>query len=135
MILVCCVDEIWGMAFFGRRQSRDRLLCENLASSAGETAIWMDERSAPLFKDSGAKVLCGEDFAQLAAPGEFCFLEFSSPARVEPLAEKIILYHWNRRYQSDLKFDISLENWKLISTEEFPGSSHEKITKEVYVRE
>ena len=50
--------------------------------------------------------------------------------------EKIILYRWNRKYPADFRFDINLEDseWKLAETREFTGSSHEKITEEVYVR-
>ena len=50
--------------------------------------------------------------------------------------DNIIIYKWNRIYPSDLYFDIDIKNgqWKLIETEEFQGSSHEKITKEIYRR-
>ncbi len=43
---------------------------------------------------------------------------------------------WNRTYPSDLYFDINVQNeqWELIESEEFQGSSHEKITKEIYRR-
>ena len=49
--------------------------------------------------------------------------------------ESVILYKWNRRYPSDTKFDLDLNGWTLISTTDFPGSSHEKITEEVYIRD
>ena len=48
--------------------------------------------------------------------------------------EQLIVFHWNRAYPGDFYLDIPLDQWKLVSTDEFPGSSHEKITKEVYVR-
>ena len=53
---------------------------------------------------------------------------------LEPLAEALILYRWNRRYPSDLTFRIPLSEhgWKLETVTEFSGFSHEKITEEVY---
>lgn len=135
MTLVCCVDDIMGMAFFGRRQSRDSHLYEDLVKEADGKLINMLQRSAPLFANTDAHIAASEAPWEAAAEDEFCFIEFSSPSVFEEKAEKIILYRWNRRYQSDVKFDIDLSKWKKLSEIEFPGSSHEKITKEVYIRE
>ena len=46
------------------------------------------------------------------------------------------LYYWNRRYPSDLKFDIDFSNgkWEVVSEEEFEGNSHDKITKKVILK-
>ena len=48
--------------------------------------------------------------------------------------KKIVIYRWNRHYPSDMKFPTSVfaERWKLMETREFPGSSHDLITEEVY---
>ncbi len=135
MILVCCVDDIMGMAFFGRRQSRDSLLYEDLVKDAGGRNIHMLQRSTSLFAGTDAQIAVSEVPWETAAEDEFCFVEFSSPSAFEEKANKIILYRWNRRYQSDVKFDIDLSKWKKLSEAEFAGSSHEKITKEVYIRE
>ncbi len=135
MILIVCVDDIMGMAFNRRRQSRDSLLCADIATEANGAAIWMDLRSALLFKDIDADIHAEDGFEVKAGVNEHCFLEFSSPAALEHRVEKIILYRWNRRYQSDLRFDIDLSHWQLESSTDFPGSSHENITKEVYIRE
>lgn len=135
MILVVCLDDIMGMAFNGRRQSRDSLLTADLCAEAGSVPIYMHPRSLPLFANSDACAVSGEDFAERAGDGEYCFLEFSSPARYEHKSEKLIIYRWNRRYQSDVKFDIDLSRWMLETASSFPGSSHEKITKEVYSHE
>ena len=135
MILICCIDDRLGMAFNGRRQSRDKALCEDIAAEVKTSALWMHPRSSVLFEDMGINIQSDEGFAELAPEGEYCFLEFSFPGTLEKRAEKIILYRWNRRYQADVKFDICLDKWKLLSAAEFPGSSHDKITKEVYTRE
>ena len=53
-------------------------------------------------------------------------------------ADRLILFRWNRAYPADTLFDqdtfFSGGNWELVSQEEFPGKSHEKITMEVYNR-
>lgn len=68
-----------------------------------------------------------------AANGEYCFVENACLTSYENEIEKIILFKWNRRYPADKFFDIDLsKGWKLISVNEFAGSSHEKITMEVY---
>lgn len=133
MILIACVDERMGMAFNRRRQSRDKAVYADIA--AANTRIWLSPRSSMLFEGFDADICADEDFAQKAFSGEFCFVEFAPPAKFESRVEKIILYHWNRSYPADTKFDIPLDSWLLESTVEFPGSSHEKITKEVYTRE
>lgn len=135
MKLVCCVDDIMGMAFFGRRQSRDSLLYEDLSKVAEGKTIHMLSRSAPLFTNTDAKISLSELPWEKASEDEFCFLEFSSPSSFEEKVSEIILYRWNRRYQSDVKFDIDLSRWKKLSETEFTGSSHAKISKEVYIRE
>ena len=135
MILAACIDDCMGLAFNSRRQSRDRAVYAELAAMAHGAAIWTDERSAPLFDGLGCNIQSCGDFSEKAGTGEYCFLEFHSPAQFESRTEKIILYRWNRRYPSDLKFDIDLSCWRLESSVEFAGFSHEKITKEVYIRE
>ena len=46
----------------------------------------------------------------------------------------MILCHWNRDYPADMYFKMDLGSWKLAETQEYTGSSHEKITEERYVR-
>ena len=58
-------------------------------------------------------------------------------ADLRPVAEKItqiVLYRWNRHYPADKKFPAELfaDRWTMISQRDFPGSSHERITEEVY---
>ena len=48
--------------------------------------------------------------------------------------EAVVLYKWNRVYPADQYFSKDLSGWKMVETEEFAGSSHEKITKERYER-
>lgn len=135
MIIIACIEDKLGMAFNRRRVSRDSAVCVDILREASDRPLWMDVRSTPLFKDTGGKICSMENFAEKASEGEYCFLEFAAPSQYEDRAEKLIIYRWNRRYPSDLSFDIDLSRWLLESTCVFAGASHEKITKEVYVRE
>ena len=49
-----------------------------------------------------------------------------------PKIDTFILFRWNRDYPADFFFKVDLSQWNLISTEDFEGTSHEKITMEVY---
>ena len=48
--------------------------------------------------------------------------------------EKLVIYRWNRHYPADVRWepDLSSLGFTLQETTEFPGTSHEKITREVY---
>ena len=114
MILIACVDDRGGMLFNRRRQSQDRLLRQDLLEEAGGRPGWLSPYSLKQFPDPPENLRCAEEFFHRA--------------------EGVILYHWNRRYPADLYFPLPLEGWTLARREEFPGSSHERITKEVYTR-
>ena len=134
MILAFCIDDNGGMLFNRRRQSQDRALREDLLREADGRILWMNAYSAKQFDPPPEAIRIAEDFPEQAGPGEFCFLETADPALWAERAERLVLYRWNRRYPSDLRCTLSLEGWTLERREEFPGYSHETITKEVYKR-
>ena len=134
MILIACVDDRGGMLFNRRRQSQDRLLRQDLLEEAGGRPVWLNPYSLKQFPDPPENLRCAEDFFRRAGEGELCFFEDADPAPWLEAAEGVILYHWNRRYPADLYFPLPLAGWTLARREEFPGSSHERITKEVYTR-
>ena len=133
MILICCVDDHMGMTFHHRRQSQDRLLRRRILERAGG-ALWMNSYSANQFAGERAKIVVDERCVEHCPEGEYCLVEDQPVRGLEP--EQILLYRWNRSYPADTYFDIPLEQqkWKLVSTTEFPGYSHERITEEVYIK-
>lgn len=133
MIAVVCVDDRGGMAFNRRRQSMDRLLRADLIKEAGGRTLWMSEYSQRQFAEEAASLRTAERFWEEAGGEELCFFERLDPAPWLGEARALVVYRWNRRYPADLYFSGPPEGWKLARREEFPGSSHEKITKEVYV--
>ena len=65
---------------------------------------------------------------------EKCLVETERLAHMETEIEKIIAFRWNRRYPADFRLDLCLAGWTREEVREFPGTSHEKITEETYVR-
>lgn len=135
MILITCVDDRMGMFFDNRRQSQDKILNERIVQLSSKSQLWMNNYSKKMFVDIDAShINFSDNFIKEAHIGEFCFVEDLSVSTIEKHAEMLIIFKWNRKYPFDLKFDIDLSNWKLVETENFKGFSHEKITKEVYVK-
>lgn len=134
MIAALCVDNGGGMLFHNRRQSQDRLLRADLLREADGRILWMNTYSAGQFVPPPENLRVAEDFLDRAGPGELCFLETEDPAPWTERMEGIVLYRWNRKYPADLRCTLSLAGWTLARREEFPGYSHETITKEVYTR-
>ena len=133
MKIIVCIDKDKGMMFNNRRQSRDRLVIEDMAKHLNGEPLWISPYSEALLKDSGIQYTASED--PLASAGDgYCFLEDRSPAPYQEQITEVILYHWNRKYPADLVFDLNMKDFKRKSTSDFPGSSHDQITKEVWTK-
>lgn len=132
MRVIVCVDDNWGMLFHNRRQSRDQMLLEDIFRSAKN--IMINSFSEKLFIDYIDSVRIDDEFLINANKGEVCFVEnqFLTPYLDE--IEELIIYKWNRKYPADFCFDLDLNGWNMVKQVEFSGKSHEKITKEIYVR-
>ena len=120
------------MAFHHRRQSQDRAVRADILQMCGDTGLWVTAYTAQQFdmeQQSRLKVVNSFEDAE-----EFCFIEDETAETYMSDAEKIILYHWNRRYPSDTRITLPMVGWKCEERTEFSGYSHEKITKEVYIR-
>jgi len=130
MTVYLCLDDRGGMLFNGRRQSRDAAV---LADMAAGGMLTIDVFSEKLLAAAGiAYTLAGENPSEDA-----CFFnEVRRPEDLLPMAETLVVYRWNRLYPSDVRWDGQPSDYgfNLSETSEFPGKSHEKITKEVYVR-
>lgn len=135
MKVIICTDNKMGTMFNNRRQSRDRILCEKVVSLVGDGMLFISEYSRELFENFDISLVCGQSYLSKAEKGDFCFVEGESLLPYEEKIESIVLFKWNRDYPSDKKADIDLSNcWVLTQAEDFTGSSHEKITMEIYTR-
>lgn len=135
MILIVCLDNNLGMLFNDRRQSQDSCLRKRILKLSGQKKLWMDAYTFAQFaEDKKDNIVVAEDFLQQAGEGEYCFAEKAELKKAADKIEKIIIYKWNRDYPADRYFSLSLKGWLLTSVTDFTGSSHEKITEEVYVK-
>lgn len=128
MKLIVCLDDNRGMLFNNRRQSRDRVLIENVLEYCKGKKIYTNEYSSKLFPEDSVEI-----FQSINETGnEYCFVENFTVNEND--VEEIIIYKWNRVYPADVYFNIDLNGWNLSETMDFEGSSHDKITREIYVR-
>lgn len=136
MTLICCVDDNMGMTFNKRRQSRDIEVTNSVINLAKNGKLFINPYSKKLFEEAGFNDFIIQDDSSLDFPdNSYFFNETAAPSVFEKAADEIILFRWNRAYPGDIHFDINLNSgWKLISSKEFVGKSHEKITMEVYKR-
>lgn len=126
MILAVCVDDRLGMRFNGRRQSRDRAVFDDLL---GLGCVRIHPDSEKIFPGAQAS----EGYLSEAGAGEICFCEDDAYLDHAQRIEKIILYKWNRTYPRDLCFTFP-GKWRLAESRDLAGSSHEMITREVYIQ-
>ena len=130
--LYLCVDDNLGLLFNHRRQSRDIRVLEDMTDGLS-SPLTIDPFSEKLLSGAGLPYqLAGEALAEDA----HYFVEDRCPCGLLPRAGALVLYRWNRHYPADTYFtpDLSAEGFSLKETVEFPGKSHEIITKEVYTR-
>lgn len=135
MTVFVCVDDENGMLFNRRRQSRDRVLIEDVLRTAGGVPLWVSPYSAPLFAEADPAVHTAEQPLEAAGAEGACFVETPPLAPWLARIQTLIVYRWNRLYPADRRLDIDpAQGFSLRETSEFAGSSHEKITKEVWSR-
>lgn len=132
MQIIICVDDNLGLLFNNRRQSRDRVLVEDIFKKTEK--IWIHSFSEKLFVGYEDKIMVDDDFLMKAGQGDTCFVENQGIMPYIDKVEELVLYQWNQKYPSDFKLDVNLDNWDMTSQEEFVGKSHEKITRQTYSR-
>ena len=127
MTLYICLDDRNGLKFNKRRQSRDAAVLEDIRRQlTGKLLI--EPFSEKLIQEAEIPYVLppetAEDYFAEDVPSEDILVQ----------TEKIILYRWNRHYPADIRWnpDFSAMGFSLQETTEFPGTSHEKITREVY---
>lgn len=130
MVLIVCLDLNNGMYFNNRRQSRDREVIKDIVFITKNNNLIMTEYSHKLFENECENIVITDDFKGEYLENDFCFVE-NEDVQLENI-KKIIVYRWDKVYPSD--YCLNLEGYHLTSTLEFKGYSHEKIVKEVYLR-
>ena len=128
MTIYLCLDDRQGLRFNGRRQSKDRELIKDVLSSVQGT-LYVEPYSLKLFAEGTAAVTD-------TVPSDGCFFAERPMAEHMDKIDKLVIYKWNRAYPADMYFDICPleQGFRLVSKEDIQGYSHEKITKEVYIK-
>lgn len=137
MNIIVCLDDNNGMMFNKRRQSQDKVLRTSIKELVKDNNLFMNEYSYKLYKDiDDGNIRVCDNYLDECGNNDFCLVENNLLSSYIDKINTIIIYKWNRHYPGDLYFDINVkdEKWELINSEDFEGSSHEVITKEVYRR-
>lgn len=127
MTLIVWAGKNGEMLFNRRRCSRDRAVMDDILASFPPEVLCLSEYSAPLF--AGARIVARPE----EAGNGVLFLEDMplSPALAQ--TEKLIVYRFDRVYPADVRLTVPQE-FTLKESTEFSGYSHDKITREVYVK-
>lgn len=137
MNLIVCLEDKNGMMFNKRRLSQDVVIREDIYNNLDGKNLIMNNYSFKMFqKDNSDKNIVISEDLPVDNDEDFQFIEDKQLGKYEDKISKLIVYYWNRRYPSDLKFDIDLSSskWEVASETEFPGKSHEKITKKIILK-
>jgi len=133
MHIIICLDDRNGMTFNKRRQSRDSAVSARIAEriKSENAVLRMSTYSEKIFPEGCA--IISDDYLDIAGSGEYCFTEREDISLYKEKIESIIVYKWNTLYPSDRRLDASLlQERKLVSSQDLEGTSHKRITEEVY---
>ena len=127
MTLYICLDDRSGLQFNKRRQSRDSAVLEDIRSQLTGNLL-IEPFSEKLIREESIPYVLPPETA------EDFFAEDIPSDEILETVKKLVIYRWNRHYPSDIRWepDLSAMGFALQETTEFPGTSHEKITREVY---
>lgn len=133
MKIILCVDKKNGMMLFGKRQSQDKVQREHMLSLVGNNRLWVSNYSSSLF-DLADNIKIDDNFHEKALDNDYCFFEDKEIDILK--VNTVVLYKWNRQYPADKYFlyDLKKFGFKLVGKTDFEGSSHERITEEIYKR-
>lgn len=136
MTVFVCIEDRGGMLFNKRRLSRDKNLTDDVIRTSDDGVLYVNEFSEELFCETDASVICVPEPMESASDSAYVFAENIPLSKYSQRISKLIIYKWNRRYPFDTVLDIDPEKsgFKLSETVDLVGNSHEKITKEVYVK-
>ena len=134
MLVAWCVDNNNGLMFNGRRVSRDKAVYDDYISTS-QNKIYAQSCSEDIL-GAYASVIFSDNPFDDAGADDSVFIESLAVMPYISKIDKIYVYKWNRDYPSDLKVDIdpTALGFKITETVEFPGNSHDIISKEIYVR-
>lgn len=135
MTLILCLDAGRGSTFFGKRQTTDSAVRERMINIAGEKPLSVNAYTASQFRDHIENIAVTDDILSLPDDA-VCFVEDADPALFSGRVDRLVIYRWNKKYPRDraLGFYPYDEGMKLESIQDFAGSSHDRVTEEIWVK-
>lgn len=135
MIVICCVDDRFGLAFNHRRVSSDAVVTEDILKRIGDGRLYVSPYSAKLFFNFPEDhITVTENPFEVAGEDDYVLAELEDPMQAADKIEKLIVYFWNRRYPSNVKLTFDESVWNRTLLTEMPGKSHENISVELWER-
>ena len=136
MKVFVCISDGGGMLFAKRRVSRDAAVISDTVNEVGDGVLFVTDYSASLFEGTGITAVSVSCPLESAGDGDSVFLEAKGISEYRDKISTLVIYRWNRKYPFDVKldFDPKGEGMKLFDRVDFVGKSHEKITRERWVR-
>lgn len=143
MTIIGCVDDKFGIMFNHRRQSSDVAVINDIyhimEHEREDSRLYMNSYSYALFSWEDKfknRIVVDDMFLGKCGCDDLCFIEAKIDDDTFARADEVILYRWNKIYPSDCKIEtFLLESTYIINeTSQFPGKSHDLITREIYTR-
>ena len=132
--IIFTLDDRNATRFHNKRQSRDAVVAKHIADTYKSVPIYIQKKSISFFDDL-------EDqpdfiiFDSITEVPKDAVVFMEEPVHSIDLflwTENIHVFRWNRIYPSLITDRIDLTNFHKSVIQEFAGSSHEKITEEIY---
>lgn len=136
MTAIVCIEDRGGMTFMRRRLSKDKVLTEDIVKTVGDGILYISDFSETLFAKSDISVMSVSNPLDSAEAGDYAFIENIGLKENLEKIKVLIIYKWNRKYPFDFSLDVEPEKcgFSLKESYDFKGRSHDKITKEIYVK-
>lgn len=133
MNVILCLDDNKGLLFNNRRQSRDKAVLEDVFKILNGERLVVTSFSEKLFSDCIENIIV-DDNPFNNEENTYIFAENLSLQQFATKIDKIIVYNWNRAYPCDFYCDVDFSHFQLVEEAELAGNSHEKITKQIFMK-
>ncbi len=133
MNVIICLDDNNGMLFNNRRQSRDKILIDDIFRDLRGEKLFITPFSEKLMADYSDSISVCEDISVIGEDQWF-FCENIDLTPFYNSIEKIVVYKWNRVYPADFSCTLDFSAFTLLGEFEFKGNSHPVINKKIFVK-
>ena len=134
MTLILCIDDNGGIAFCGKRQSKDRVVLEDIRRISEGGCLWVSPYTQALFMEYGLEEIMPQLHTDTvpgarAQTGDYLFWEAGVEFPAGKKIEQMVLYVWGRSYPATETAQFPKGAWALESVESLQGYSHPEIVK------